>query len=456
MFTPANPFWRITADEAAELGVGINTLLFPDQYTDVASVGTLASATGGEIFFHPKFNPVRDRDIVQDEIKRIITRETVYNATVRVRCSNGLRAADNIGNFYQRSLTDLEFGTIDDAKAFISVLKHEARLDDRQPAFVQVAVLHTSSTGERRVRCLNMSFSTTSLIGNVFRFADFDATVTLFFKEAISMMGSKPLREIRKTLSERSNRVLLMYRRHCAPAVQAGQLILPEGFKLLPLFTLCMIKSKPLKGGNVTSDVRAYYMREFRAMSVVETMNVLYPRLVAIHDLAENVGFAGAKGRLVLPRFMRASYAWMVAEGAYLLCEFYHLSPSGTPYPSHTIHNQTAHPADSDIRLALTPANGEVVMIWFGSAVSPQIIDDLYGVENADELDVRMVSPQVYTETECQCNTDDRPASHASRPSSPPKSETSSPISKALSAIPSPLLSFARMSTAWRLSLRTS
>jgi hypothetical protein len=30
-------------------------------------------------------------------------------------------------------------------------------------------------------------------------------------------------------------------------------------------------------------------------------------------------------------------------------------------------------------------------MIWFGSSVSPQIIDDLYGVENIDELDIRMV-----------------------------------------------------------------
>jgi protein transport protein SEC24 len=94
-----------------------------------------------------------------------------------------------------------------------------------------------------------------------------------------------------------------------------------------------MIKSKPLKGklsasvarlttagGNVTSDVRAHYMRTFRSLSVVGTMNVLYPRLLAIHDLKEDVGFPAANGRLKLPRFMRASYSWMVAEGAYLLC----------------------------------------------------------------------------------------------------------------------------------------
>jgi protein transport protein SEC24 len=185
LFMAADPFWRTTAEELAESGVGVNIFFFPDQYTDVASVGVLSSTTGGEIFFHPKFSPVRDRETLFDEIKRIIIRETAYNTTIRIRCSNGLRVSDHIGNFYQRSLTDMEFGTIDDGKAFAAVLKHDARLDDRSPAFVQVAILYTSASGERRVRCLNMSFAVTSLIGNVFRFADLDATVTLFLKDGM-------------------------------------------------------------------------------------------------------------------------------------------------------------------------------------------------------------------------------------------------------------------------------
>ncbi len=183
LFAPADPFWRVTAEEAVEWGVGVNVFLFPEQYTDVASVGMLSAITSGVVFFHPKFQPVRDRDTLYDEIKRIVTRQTVYNATIRIRCSNGLRVSDHIGNYYQRSMTDLEFGTIDDSKTFAAVLKHEGqRLDDRQPAFVQIAALYTSSSGERRVRCLNMSFTTTSLIGNVFRFADLDSSVTVLIK----------------------------------------------------------------------------------------------------------------------------------------------------------------------------------------------------------------------------------------------------------------------------------
>jgi protein transport protein SEC24 len=166
--------------------VGVNLFFFPESYTDIASVSILASTTGGESFFHPKFTPVRDRDTLHDEIKRTITRETAYNATVRIRCSSGLRVSDHIGNYLQRSLTDLEFGTLDDSKAFAAVLKHEGpRLDERLPVYIQVAILYTSSSGERRVRCLNLSLAVTSLIGNVFRFADIDSSVTVFMKDGM-------------------------------------------------------------------------------------------------------------------------------------------------------------------------------------------------------------------------------------------------------------------------------
>lgn len=90
---------------------------------------------------------------------------------------------DHTGNFYQRSMTDIELGIIHDGASIGASMKYEGKLDERELCYIQVAVLYTSSSGERRVRVLNMSMGVTGLIGNVFRFADLDAAVTLYAKE---------------------------------------------------------------------------------------------------------------------------------------------------------------------------------------------------------------------------------------------------------------------------------
>ena len=49
----------------------------------------IAGLTGGELFFHPRFQPVREGVKLRAEIMRAVLRETGYNVTMRLRCSNG-------------------------------------------------------------------------------------------------------------------------------------------------------------------------------------------------------------------------------------------------------------------------------------------------------------------------------------------------------------------------------
>ena len=67
-------------------------------------------------------------------------------------------------------------------------------------------------------------------------------------------------------------------------------------------------------------------------------------------------------------------------------------------------------------------------MIWLGGAVSPQIIDDLYGVESVEELDIRMVSSRRCPLAKLTRSLGCQDCLHCSRR----KSETSSHIWKGL------------------------
>lgn len=72
---------------------------------------------------------------------------------------------------------------MDADKSICVAFEHVRTLDDRQYAFVQSAILYTTATGERRVRVHNLALRVVSLAGNVFQYADMDATVTYLLRE---------------------------------------------------------------------------------------------------------------------------------------------------------------------------------------------------------------------------------------------------------------------------------
>lgn len=364
LFVPQDGFYRGVAEECVDAGIGINMFFFPSQYIDVATIGVLPGLTGGEVLFHPRFDPVRDGVKLLSEVRRTVLRETAYNVTMRLRCSNGLRVADHFGNFFQHNATDLELGTMDADKCIAALVKHDGKLDEKHEAYFQCAVLYTTAEGERRVRCHNIAVPVTSLLGNVFRYADMDSTVAFYSKEVVSLAHAKPLKEVRHYLTDKCVKILLAYRRNCASSTSPGQLILPESFKLFPLYALAINKTKSIKGGNVTSDVRAFYMRFFRAQGVSAIMSMLYPRMIALHTMSDADGSpikieqpdgTTVDGtRIKTPALMRPSYLRMEGHGAYLL------------------------------------ENGEMCILWLGANVNPRLLEDLYGVNSLEEIDARM------------------------------------------------------------------
>jgi len=260
------------------------------------------------------------------------------------------------------------------------LIKHESKLDEKLDAHFQCAILYTSTSGERRVRVHNLAVPVSNAMGDIFRYADMDATLTCVCKQVMTMSMTKSLRTIRDQLTQTCVKILLAYRKNCASSTSPGQLILPEAFKLFPLYALCILKSKALKGGPVASDVRAYYMRVFKGATTAITLSMLYPRMIAVHtlDAADNENFH-------MPPLMRTSYLRMEAHGAYLI------------------------------------ENADNAILWLGNAISPQIINDIYGVENLDELDIRMTTlPQLPNPFSIRLRRiiDQLQASHDNRPMS--------------------------------------
>jgi protein transport protein SEC24 len=106
LFAPRDRFWVDIGEDCAEEGIGISMFLGMSQFADVGSIGrfagshaaelvlmalagTTTSLTGGDLFFHPRFESKRDIASLHSQLRRLFTRTTGYNCIVRIRSSSG-------------------------------------------------------------------------------------------------------------------------------------------------------------------------------------------------------------------------------------------------------------------------------------------------------------------------------------------------------------------------------
>ncbi|KAI0892918.1 beta-sandwich domain of Sec23/24 [Annulohypoxylon nitens] len=356
LFTTDHPAWRKIAEKMVAAGVGIDFFLAAPSggYLDVATIGHVASTTGGETFYYPNFVAGRDNAKLSLEIKHTVTRETGYQALMKVRCSNGLQISAYHGNFIQHTFgADLEIGVIDADKAVGVTFGYDGKLDSKLDAHFQSALLYTTASGERRVRCCNVIASVSDNARECMKFVDQDAVYTIIAKDAASKLAStsSTLKDIRLGLTEKTIDVLAGYRKNfSSQSHPPGQLVMPEKLKEFSMYMLGLIKSRAFKGGNETSDRRVHEMRMIRSMGAPELSLYLYPRMIPIHNLNPEDGFPDKDtGYLRVPPAIRTSFSRVEPGGVYLV------------------------------------DNGQQCLLWFHSQTSPNLLVDLFG-EGKDSL----------------------------------------------------------------------
>ncbi|KAI5309809.1 COPII coat Sec23p-Sfb3p heterodimer component [Ascosphaera atra] len=343
--TTDHPDWKKTAARLADCGVGIDFFIASGgAYMDIATIGHAAAMSGGETFFYPNFNAPRDILKLSGELTHAVRRETGYQALLKVRCSNGLQVSAYHGNFLQHVFhPELELGSIDADKALGVMFTYDGKLDLKLDAHFQAALLYTTASGQRRVRCINIVAAVNEGGMETMRAIDEDAVVNIMAKEAASRIPEKLPREIRGGITQKTVEIFAAYRKNFSQNHPPGQLVLPENLKEFSMFMLSLVKSRAFKGGHEQTDRRVHDIRMLRSFGCTELSLYLYPRIIPLHNMAPTDGFANDAGQLQLPPCIRASVSRIDEGGAYLV------------------------------------DNGQIVLLWLHAAVSPNLLQDLFG-----------------------------------------------------------------------------
>ncbi|OQS04365.1 transporter Sec24, partial [Thraustotheca clavata] len=367
LLNPVDTFYRKNAIEFCRQQVSVDTFLFSPQYTDFASLGCLSKYSAGEVFFYPGFSAAKDGEKFSNELAHCLTRETGWEAVMRVRVTKGMRLSNFYGNSFLRGPDLLALPNCHRDAAYAIEIEHNDALLTASVICVQSALLYTTSCGERRIRVHTVAVPVTKLFAEVFRSVDVDAMCNLIAKNALEVALKTGLNAARNKLQAVASDIARAYRTSGAYGANPStgyQLQLPESLQLLPLYIMSLMKNPAFRGGNdIGSDERSAFQYILNNMSVPLSRTFIYPRLFSLLEMPQEAGLpvegdapgvmtAGSE-RIQLPPVVNLSVERLNTEGAFLL--------------------------DDTVSLHL----------WLGRSVSPRFLMSLFGNESIDGIDPR-------------------------------------------------------------------
>lgn len=209
------------------------------------------------------------------------------------------------------------FFVSDSDKAVAIEIKHDDKLTENEGVYIQAALLYTSCSGQRRLRIINLSLKTCSQMADLYRSCELDTLINYISKQSTYKLLDNNPKAVKDAIVNRTAQILATYRKNCASPTSAGQLILPECMKLLPLYANCLLKSDALSGGSeMTIDDRSFVMQAVMHMDVTTSVHHFYPRLIPLHDLDLS------KEPVAIPPPIRCSVEKMTDQGVYLLGKY--------------------------------------------------------------------------------------------------------------------------------------
>lgn len=344
ILSPQTTAYNELGQACSAAGVSVEMFVCNNAYVDCATIGQLPRLTGGQLHKYTYFTAELDGARLVWDVERVLTRPTAHDAVMRVRTSTGVRPTEFFGHLFMSNTTDVELAAIDADKAIGIEVKHDDKLTAEDGVYIQAALLYTHRSGQRRLRVINLALNVAHQLADVYRSMELDTCINFLTKQAVWALREHSPRQVRETLSTRCARSLAAYRRHCASPSSAGQLVLPEPMKLLPLYTNCVLRSDAIAGGpDITCDDRSCAMYRALTADVCTSIVYTYPRLLSLTRLLDS------PTQHLQP--LRASVDKMNDQGVYLL------------------------------------ENGVHMLLWVGSQAPAEFVSDVFGVATPQQID---------------------------------------------------------------------
>jgi len=371
-------WYKDTAIEFSRQQISVDMFLFPYAYIDLASLGDLPKYSSGSLHSYVMFDIEKDGRRFEEQLHRILTTNTAFEAVMRTRVTKGMRISNYYGNFFIRGSDLMALPNVNSDSVFGFDLVHDGENLASNYVTIQSALLYTNGEGQRRIRVMTQAFPTTILTSELVNGVDVFTICNLMAKQGIDVTLKTTLDNARMRMQQTCVDLIRSAKGGDVRTVsgyavppQSSQsnnteeITLPPALELFPLYTLALMKNVAFRGGtDVHPDERSQAFFRINQMWLKKSKSFVYPPLFSLHNMQPNAGYPSKKNhdmkqedtcagrdRIVLPSALPLTTDSLSSDGIFLLY------------------------------------NGFEFYLWIGRGANVDCIKSLFGVHSLDNVE---------------------------------------------------------------------
>lgn len=343
LLNPATDFYKKLALECSEQQVTVDLFcLAADRYADLATVGTVAKFSGGSIAYYGggggPSSPAAVGSMLarfEADMRHYLTRAIGFEAVMRLRCTRGISIHTFHGNFFVRSTDLIALPNVCPDASYAIQMTISEDLKEFSQVALQAALLYTASNGERRIRVHTIALPVVTVIGEVLAGADQEAIACLLAKMAVDRSMQSNVQEAREAMIFSNVDIINTYRlvnggggggggggNNPSGYNSGGGLVTGQNTKLLPLYTLALMKHTAFRLGISTRvDERVFAMMQMKSLPIRALLLYIYPNLYPLHHSLQQQ----SPDQPLSPLPVQLTFANIDRNGIYLLDTYDHL-----------------------------------------------------------------------------------------------------------------------------------
>ncbi|KAL3237577.1 COPII subunit SFB2 [Nakaseomyces bracarensis] len=333
--------------------VSVDMFLASEDYMDVATLSNLGRFTGGQTHFYPGFTAANIADVTKftKEFSKFLSMDLSTETVMRARGSTGIRMNSFYGHFFNRSSDLCAFSTMPRDQSYV----FEMSIDENivvDYCYIQIAVLLSLNTSQRRIRIITLAIPTTESLSEVYASADQLAMTTFYARKAVEKAMNTSLQDARDLLSKAVQDILATYKKEIVVSNTAGgaPLRFSANLRMFPLLMHALSKHTAFRSGVVPSDHRAAALNNLESAPLQYFIKSAYAKVYSLHDMVDEAGYPNEDGEIVLPQPINSSASLFERYGLYLI------------------------------------DNASELFLWVGGDAVPELVNDVFGIQDIFQI----------------------------------------------------------------------